>query len=203
MRYTDRETKAINVFRDRGGTLKTTEALDAGIHPAVLYSLVSDGQVIRLARGLYRIADAEEFSEPDFAIVAIKRPEAVICLVSALAFHGLTTQIPRAVQVAVPRGSYARVAVDSMPMQMHQFAAETFHVGIDYRRTDAHAMRVYGAARTVVDCFKFRNKIGLDIAIEGLREARRRLRLSNQDILPIARLLRQERVMGPYLEAIP
>lgn len=194
---------ALATFREGGGTLRTGEVLSAGIHPATLYRLVAEGQLIRLTRGLYRLASAEEFSQPDLAVVAVKAPNAVVCLISALSFHELTTQVPRAVHLAVPRGKYAALRLRSPPVAVHRFDPATFDEGVEAHRLDGTVIRVYGVARTLVDCFKYRNKIGLDVAVEALRFARSRKRVTNQEILRFAKLLRQERVMDPYLEAVP
>ena len=195
--------QALAAFRERGGTLRTGEVLDAGIHPATLYRLVGEGQITRLARGLYRLASAVEFSEPDLAVVAVKAPNAVVCLVSALAFHELTTQVPHTVQLAVPRGKYAALRLRSPPVTVYRFDPATFGQGVETHELDGTVIRIYGVARTLVDCFKYRNKNGLDVAVEALRFARSRKQVTNQEILRFARLLRQERVMGPYLEAVP
>ena len=195
--------QALSAFRQRGGTLRTGEALGAGIHPATLYQLAADGQLVRLTRGLYRLASAEEFSNPDLVVVAAKAPSSVVCLVSALAFHELTTQVPPAVQMAVPRGKYAALRLKSPPVQVFRFDPATFDAGIETHAIDGADIRIYSVARTLVDCFKFRNRIGLDVAVEALRFARSRKRVTNHEILRYAKLLRQERVMGPYLEAVP
>lgn len=193
---------ALNAFRRHGGLLRTGAALAAGIHPETLYRLAEEGQLIRVARGLYRLAEAEEFSDPDLVVAALKAPGAVVCLISALAFHGITTQIPHAVHLAVPRGRYAALRLRSPPVKVYRFDPATFEQGVEVHRIDGREVRIYGVARTLVDCFKYRNKIGLDVAVEALRLARVRKRISNRAILPIARQLRQERVMGPYLEAV-
>jgi len=195
--------QSLALFRERGGTLRTGEALAGGIHPATLYRLSASGQLVRLARGLYRLASAEESSNPDLAVVTARAPTAVVCLVSALAYHDLTTQVPRAVQLAVPRGKYAALRLKSPPVLVYRFNRATFDKGIETHALDGSRVRVYGVARTLVDCFKYRNKIGLDVAVEALRLARTRKRVTNKEILRYARLLRQERVMGPYLEAVP
>jgi predicted transcriptional regulator of viral defense system len=192
----------LETFRQHGGVLRTGQALMRGIHPAALYSLVEAGQLTRLARGLYRLADAQEFSNPDLAVVAAKAPDAVVCLISALSFHGITTQVPRAVHLAVPRGRYAGLRLRSPPVKIYRFDAATFDQGIETHQVDGVTVRIYGVARTLVDCFKYRNKLGLDIAIEALRFARERKRISNREILHFARLLRQVRVINPYLESV-
>lgn len=193
---------ALAVFRQHGGVLKTSQALAKGVHPEALYKLIKDGQLTRLARGLYRLTSAGEFSYPDLAVVAAKAPDGVLCLVSALAFHGITTQIPRAVYLAVPRGRYAGLRLRTPPVKVYRFDRPTFHQGIEVHKIDGGAVRVYSVARTLVDCFKYRNKLGLDVAIEALRFARTRKRTPNRDILRYARLLRQASVMAPYLESV-
>jgi predicted transcriptional regulator of viral defense system len=192
----------LETFRQHGGVLRTAQALMRGIHPAALYSLVEAGQLTRLARGLYRLADAQEFSNPDLAVVAAKAPDAVVCLISALSFHGITTQVPRAVHLAVSRGRYAGLRLRTPPVKIYRFDAATFDQGIEAHQIDGVTVRIYGVARTLVDCFKYRNKLGLDIAIEALRFARERKRISNREILHFARLLHQVRVISPYLESV-
>ena len=193
---------ALRVFRRHGGVLRAGAALKAGIHPEALYRLVEEGQLTRLARGLYRLADAEEFTDVDLMLAAVKAPKSVVCLVSALAFHGLTTQIPRIVQLAVPRGKYAALRIRVPPTKVYRFDPASFEEGIETHHVDGRSIRVYGVARSVVDCFKYRNKIGLDVALEALRNARARKRTTNRELLRVAGRLRQERVMMPYLEAL-
>ena len=193
---------ALESFRQHGGVMRTSQALMRGIHPAALYQLVEDGQLMRLARGLYRLTTAHEFSNPDLAVVAAKAPDAVVCLISALAFHGITTQVPRVVHLAVPRGRYAGLRLRTPPVKIYRFDVPTFGQGIEVHAIDHIPVRIYSASRTLVDCFKYRNKLGLDVAIEALRSARARKRVSNREVLQFARLLRQDRVMAPYLESV-
>ena len=138
---------------------------------------------------------------PDLAVIAACAPSAAICLISALSYHGITTQIPSSVHLAVPRGSYHGIKL-SIPVSVHQFSKKTFNEGLETQRIGGMPLRIYSAARTVVDCFKFRNKLGLDVALEALRLARQRNRVQNRELLPYARLLRVERAMTPYLQAV-
>jgi predicted transcriptional regulator of viral defense system len=192
---------ALDTFRQHGGLMKTSQALERGIHPAALYRLVEDGQLLRLARGLYRLASIQEFRYPDLAVVAAKAPEAVVCLISALTFHGITTQVPRVIYLAVARGRYAGLRLRTPPVWVCRFDDRTFEQGIETRPIDGITVRMYGIARTIVDCFKYRHKLGVDVAIEALRVARARKRISDREILYFAQLLRQDRVMAPYLES--
>ena len=193
---------ALETFRQHGGVMGTRQALMRGIHPAALYRLVEDGQLMRLARGFYRLTSIPEFSNPDLTVAAAKAPDAVVCLISALAFHGITTQVPRVVHLAVPRGRYAGLRLRTPPVKIYRFDAPTFVQGIEVHPIDGIPIRIYGVARTLVDCFKHRNKLGLDVAIEALRFARTRKRISNREVLHFAQLLRQDRVMAPYLESV-
>ena len=193
---------ALGVFRRHGGTLRTTQALDLGVHPAALYALHDAGELVRLARGLYRLAGAAEFDDPDLAVVGARAPDAAICLTSALAFHRITTQIPAAVHLAVPRGSYSRLKLDPLPVRVYRFDPKTFESGLEVHDVGGLKVNVYSAARTVADCFKFRNKVGLDVALEALRFARERKKLSIRDLMDFARQLRVQRILQPYIEAL-
>ena len=192
---------ALKVFRDKGGTLRTRDLITLGVHTDALYALRESGRIVELGRGLYRVAEAGEAEHPDLAVIAALAPRAAICLISALSYHGITTQIPSSVHLAVPRGSYHGIKL-SMPVSVHQFNKKTFNEGLETQRIGGMPLRIYSAARTVVDCFKFRNKLGLDVALEALRLARQRKRVQNRELLHYARLLRVEAPMTPYLQAI-
>ena len=192
---------ALEAFRDKGGTLRTRDLIALGVHTDALYMLRDSGRVVELGRGLYRLADAEEAEHPDLALVAARAPDAAVCLISALAYHDITTQIPSTVHLAVPRGSYHGITL-SIPVTVYRFDPKTFDKGLETQRVGGMPVKIYSAARSVVDCFKFRNKLGLDVALEALRLARRRKRVQNSELLRYARLLRVEKPMSPYLQAI-
>ncbi|HEU4602790.1 MAG TPA: type IV toxin-antitoxin system AbiEi family antitoxin domain-containing protein [Steroidobacteraceae bacterium] len=202
MKQTRDLDSAIRKFQRHGGTLRTSQARALGIHPAAIYELRDSGRLTELGRGLYRVADAKELENPDLAVVGVRVPNAVVCLISALSYHGITTQIPAAIHLAVPRGTYHRIKLDPLPVQVYRYDAKTFSAGIEKHDVGGVSVRVYGVARTVADMFKFRNKLGLDIAIEALRLARERKHLQNRELLHFARLLRVERPMEPYLQAM-
>jgi len=193
--------KAEKVFRRHGGILRTAQALAAGIHPRTLYGLRDQGRIFPLNRGLYRLADLPPLGNPDLATIAVCLPSAVICLVSALSFQGITTQIPHQVDIALPRGTRSP-KLTFLPLRILRFSPSTFEKGIETRTVDKVKVRMYSPARTVVDCFKFRNRIGIDVAVEALRLCRQRRAATIGEILTYARLLRMERVMTPYLEAM-
>jgi len=192
---------ALHLFREHGGILRTGDALRLGIHPRTLYALRGSGALEQLSRGLYRLADLPPLSNPDLVIVARKVPQAVICLVSALAFHELTTQIPRAVDTALLRHS-ARPTLDFPPLRVFWFSDPAWRAGVETHACDGVAVRIYSPAKTVADCFKFRRKLGLDVALEALRLFRQRRGFEVDKLLQYARVCRVEKVMRPYIEAL-
>ena len=192
--------EARKVFQTHGGTLRTTEALSAGIHPRTLYALRDSGTVEQLARGLYRLAGLPPQNNPDLTTVARRIPQGVVCLISALAFHELTTQIPHAVHLALPRTARHPV-LEYPPLRVFRFATDAYSAGIDTPVIDGVAVRIYNPEKTLADCFKFRNKIGMDVVLEALKAYCEKRRKSLQKVLEYARICRVEKVMRPYLEA--
>jgi predicted transcriptional regulator of viral defense system len=192
---------ALELFRAHGGPLRTMDILKARIHRRTLYAMRDAGTLENLGRGLYRLADSPPLSNPDLVVVAAKAPKSVVCLISALAFHNLTTQIPHEVYLALRRGSeFPRIK--QPPIRIFQMANAAFGAGIETHKIDGVPVRVYDPEKTIVDCFKFRNKIGLDTAVEGLRFYRERRKVKVGDLLRYASLCRVANVMRPYLEAL-
>jgi len=191
---------AREIFQQHGGTLRTSEAIVAGLHPRTLYAMRDAGELASLSRGLYRLASLPPLSDPDLATVAKRIPHGVVCLISALSFHELTTQIPHEVHLALPRLARAPT-LEFPPLHVFHFSKASFEAGIETRTIDDVAVRIYSPEKTLADCFKFRNKIGLDVALEALRAYRGRRRARLQEVFDYARLCRVEKVIRPYLEA--
>jgi len=181
--------------------MRTAHALRAGVHPRDLYAMRDAGSLERLSRGLYRLADLPPLAEPDLVTVAARVPKAVIALVSALHFHGLSTEIPHAVDIALPEGT-ASPKLDWPPLRVVRLSGEMFTAGIETHQRDGVQLRVYSAAKTVADCFKFRNRLGIDVAVEALRAGLEDEAFTPSEILRTARICRVHRVMRPYLEAL-
>ena len=181
--------------------LATRKAIDLGIHPRTLYRLRDEGTLESLGRGLYRLAEMPALEHPDLVTVALKVPAGVICLVSALSFHEITTEIPHEVYIALPRGA-EQPRIAHPPMRVFRFGGPAHTEGVETHRLDGVAVQIYCAEKTLADVFKFRNKIGMDTALEALRLYAERRRPRVDAILRFARVCRVERVMRPYLEAI-
>jgi predicted transcriptional regulator of viral defense system len=201
MALTESVRKAAQIFRRHGGLLRTSRALELGIHPRSLYGLRDSGQIVEVSRGVYRLASLGEIKDPDLVTVAVRIPKAIICLISALHFHNITTQIPHAVDVAVPRGTKTP-RLDHPPLRLFRFSEAALAAGIETHTLDGVSIRIFSAEKTVADCFKFRNKIGLDVAVEGLKLCMERKRSRPQELLQYARVCRVQEVMRPYLEAL-
>jgi len=193
--------KARQVFTEHGGMLRTSKAIRLGIHPRTLYALRDAGEIEQVGRGLYRLSTAPPLSSPDLVPIAIRIPRAVVCLISALAHHGLTTQIPHAIDIALP--SHAKVPkVDGVPLRVFWYPEPSFRAGVEVVAIDDVSVRIYSAEKTIADCFKYRNKIGLDVAIEALRAYRERTPKPNRAALTkFAQINRVQKIMRPYLEA--
>lgn len=191
--------KAKRRIKKIGGAVRTAEALRAGIHPRTLYELRDAGDLEQVSRGVFRLSVQEPLSNPDLVTVALRVPRAVVCLVSALAFHGITTQIPRVVSIALEPGAETP-RIDYPPISVHRFSGAALTAGVEEHKTDGVMVRVYSPEKTLADCFKYRNKIGMDVVLEALTfyKARKKVKLS--ELLKYARACRVEKVMKPYLE---
>lgn len=192
---------ALKTFRQHHGVLRASQALRLGIHPRTLYALRDSGALQPLSRGLFRLADLPPLASPDLVIVARKIPHAVVCLISALAFHDLTTQVPHVVDVALPSGS-AQPNLDYPPLRLFRFSGPAWSEGITIDLIDETPVRIYGPAKSVADCFKFRRRLGQDVALESLRLYREDRRFSVDDLMHYARICRVDSVIRPYLEAL-
>ena len=194
--------KALQVFNERGGMLRTSNAIRFGIHPRTLYALRDAGEIEQVGRGLYRLSSAPPLSSPDLVPIVTRIPRAVVCLISALAQHGLATQIPHAIDIALP--SHAKIPkVDGIPLRVFWYPESSFRAGVEVVTIDDVSVRIYSPEKTIADCFKYRNKIGLDIAIEALRTYRERTAKPRRAALTkFAQINRVQEIMRPYFEAI-
>ncbi|HMP75475.1 MAG TPA: type IV toxin-antitoxin system AbiEi family antitoxin domain-containing protein [Kiritimatiellia bacterium] len=199
-RTKSRRRNPLDVFRAHGGILRFNEARKAGIHSMTLFRLRQKGFITSLGRGLYSLADMRPQTHPDLLIVSRAAPRAVICLVSALAWHRLTDQIPHAVDCAFPRGVRPpRLA--HPPIRTFWFSPDAHAQGVETHTVDGSHVRIYSPEKTIADCFKYRNKIGLDTVLDALRRYRENVGLRSDKLMKYARVCRVQKVMQPYLEA--
>lgn len=172
----------------------------AGISRNYLYLLHKEGMLEQCARGLYTLPDTSVSEHWQLAEVAKRVPNAVVCLISALGFHQVTTQLPHEVWLAIPRGAW-RPLIEYPPLNLTYVSGAAFSFGVEEHNVHGVTVRVYSPAKTVADCFKHRSKVGLDVAIEALREVWRSRKASVDELIKAAEVNRVLRIMRPYLEA--
>ena len=196
---TDRDRTLKLARRNQGVTAR--ELVQQGIHRQVLSRLVGSGELERIARGHYRLSARPLTEHHGLAIVGAAVPQGVICLLSALQFHGIGTQLPSQVWIAIDRRA-RRPVLKYPPLRVLRYTGAALTEGIGLHRMEGRRVRVYGVAKTLADCFKYRHKIGLDVALEALRDAWRTRRFTMDDLDRYAGICRVRRVMKPYLEAM-
>jgi predicted transcriptional regulator of viral defense system len=183
-----------------GGTARTSAILAAGVHPRALYAARDDGDLVEVSRGVFRLAD-RPLTDPDVVAVALRIPKAVFCLVTALHLHGLTQEIPRAVHIILPRGVHpARLA--HPPLEVYHASAASYCAGVEERDVDGLPVRVTSPAKSVADAFKFRSRLGLETAIDALKQALASRATTPAEIDRMARVCRVQAILRPYLEAL-
>jgi predicted transcriptional regulator of viral defense system len=197
---TDRRKTAIDLIKARNGRIRMAEAIEAGINRRTLYSLRDEGTIEQISRGVYRLKGLPSLSRPDIVAAALRAPHSVVCLVSALSFHEITTQIPGAIEIAIlygttiPRISYP-------PVRVHTMREPSFSIGIEERRIDDVPVKIYDPEKTLCDCFKFRRYLGMEVVLEALKFYRERKPLQVSKLMEYARACRVSKVLRPYLEA--
>jgi predicted transcriptional regulator of viral defense system len=197
----DTATDKLLAMTRRAGLIRARDLAPLGIARVALTRAVRQGQLQRLGRGLYGLPTRPVSAHGTLAEVARRVPKGVICLLSALRFHDLTTQAPFEVWIAIANKA-AAPKLDYPPLRVVRFSDVVLNAGVEQHVVDGVSVRVTGVAKTVADCFKYRNKIGLDVALEALREAWRAKRMSSDDIWRNAKLCRVANVMRPYLESL-
>lgn len=194
------DAKAERVLRELG-IARSRDLERAGISRTQLRRLVARGWIERVARGLYTLPGALRTEHRDLAEASRRVPGGVVCLLSALRFHELTTQNPFEVWMAIERKAW-RPRVEHPPLRLVYLSGPAFVEGVEEHVVDGVPVRVFSAAKTVADCFKFRNRIGSDVAVQALRDYRRKHPNRLEAVWRFAEVDRVARVIGPYLEGV-
>lgn len=193
--------KAIKHFKNNQGLLRTTEAIRLGIHPRILYQLRDEGALEQLARGVYRLVEVPDFSEPDLVLVSKKIPQGIICLISALAYHEITTQIPHFVYIAIPNKARSS-RLDYPPIRYFRYSEKVYNSGVETAFIGGYPVKIYNIEKTLADCIKFRNKIGMDVVIEALKLYWQRKGAQIDKLYEYAKINRVEKILQPIMETI-
>ena len=201
MKKHSEKAKRILELAHHSGVVSTGEVRSEGIHHEYLRQLCTEGKLVREGRGIYSLPDADVTVHHGLAQASKAIPKGVICLLSALRFHEIGTQAPHEVWIAIDRRA-ARPRAKQPRMRIVRFSGKSLTEGIDGHNVEGVAVRIYNPAKTVADCFKYRNKIGLDVALEALREVIRERKCSTDELWRYAKICRVTKIMRPYMEAI-
>ncbi len=199
-KQSSQKDRVLGLLRERG-MARLRELIAAGVHEETVARLERAGHIVRLARGLYQLSDVDFVAEHSLAEAAKLVPKGVVCLLSALQYHHLTTQLPPFIWMAIDRTT-RKPKVDYPPIRFVRFGGRSLAMGLETHVIERVDVRIYDPAKTVVDCFRYRNKIGIDVALEGLRESIRQRRARPDDIARYARACRAWTVIKPYLESV-
>lgn len=196
-----KDEKIYKVFKTHNGFARTKDILAAGIHTRNIKRAREKGQVIQVKRGLYRLAAIPLISNQGFVDLARAVPGGVICLLSALSYYELTTFNPSVISMAICRGS-RRPKIEYPPVEFYHFSKKQFEAGINKTKIKGHEIQIYNPEKTICDCFRYRNKLGLDIAKEGLSEYLKRKDRDLEKLLEYAEICRIKPLLQTWLNAM-
>jgi predicted transcriptional regulator of viral defense system len=189
------------IFEKHNGLLRVSEAIRLGVPEHIVYQMSEKGELIKEARGLYRLADRDPLGNPALVQASLLVPKGVICLISALYFYEITTQIPHSIYVALPQNA-ARPRLKYPPLEVFWVTNSLHSVGVDVHVLDGVKVRIYNREKTIADCFKFRNRIGEEIALEALKDYVNQPKMDVHKLLGYAKINRVEKLITPYLKSL-
>ncbi|MFA5646549.1 MAG: type IV toxin-antitoxin system AbiEi family antitoxin domain-containing protein [Candidatus Ratteibacteria bacterium] len=196
----NRREKLVDFFKSKSGIVRFSDILKAGFHTDSISALVKEGKVEKIAHGIYKLTGRNYTFEryPDFVTTSIQAPRGVICLISALSFYEITTEIPRYVNIAIPQGTHA-YRIKYPPVRLYRFDFKSWKSGIEKHEIGGYEIKIYSLAKTIADCFKFRNKIGVNIAREALKSAVKEKGVKPTEIMHYAKICRVDKIIKPIL----
>jgi predicted transcriptional regulator of viral defense system len=197
----DKTQKIMNHFHIHGGVVRFSSLRNAGFHSDFLYALEKEGKIEKVVRGICKLAQHDIGSNPDLVIASMQASKGIICLLSALSFHEATNEIPRYVEIAISARAHAN-RIKYPPVKFYRFAPMAWEAGIEEHKINRHTVRIYNLAKTVADCFKFRNKIGIDVAREAIKIAVSEKHVNPSEIMRYAKICRVDNIIKPMLETI-
>lgn len=196
-----RQERLIEFIRKKGGFANTSDLINAGFYKALIGEALDSGRIERLSRGVYSLVEIPDMQYPDLVAVSVLIPRGVICLISALSFHEITDEIPHYIDVAIPTQSRAK-EIKNIPVRYYRFSKKTWESGIEEHDIDGHKIRVYSLAKTIADCFRFRNQIGMDVARSALKNTLEQKKASHREIMKYAAVGRVTKIIKPILETL-
>ena len=193
--------KIIEYFKSHGGIARFSSIRKAGFRPDMIKKNENEKKIEKIGKGLYRLVGDTIGSHPDYVIASLQTSKGVICLLSALYFYGATNEIPRFIDIAISAGSRAN-KIKYPPVKFYRFSLATWKAGIEKHEIEGHKIKIYCLAKTVADCFKFRNRIGINVAREALKVSVTEKHIKPKDIMEYAKICRVDRIIKPILETI-
>jgi len=196
-----KEKNLISFLKKRGGLAGYAEITKAGFDKTFIKTALHSGRIQKIERALYRLSEGSSLSNPDLVAISIKVSKGVICLLSALSFYEATNEIPKCVDVAILRGAHAN-KIKYPPVKFYRFSDKAWKAGIEEHKIEGHNVRIYSLSKTIADCFKFRNKIGIDVARNALKAAVMEKSINPKDIMQYAKICRVANIIKPILETM-
>lgn len=197
----EKAQELITFLQHHGGVARFSTILNAGFYPELLSALQHEEKIKKVSRGLYMLTNNITGSYPDFVVASLQSRRGIVCLISALSFYEATNEIPQCINIAIPRGTHAN-KIKYPPVRFYQFALTAWEAGITEHEIDGHKVRIYSLAKTIADCFKFRNKIGVNVARDSLKIAIMEKNIPPREIMHYAKICRVANVIKPFLESI-
>ena len=197
----DKHKQIVKIFKVHNGYARSKDILAKGVHPRNIKAALEKGLIIKVKNGLYRLSDTPIISNRSFIDIACAIPEGVICLLSALSYYELTTFNPSVISVAIHRKSW-KPKIEYPPVEFYYFSTKQFEAGIDTIRIDGHKVRIYCLEKTICDCIRYRNKLGLDVAKEGLSEYLKRKNRNLEKLMEYAEICRVKPLLQTWLNVM-
>lgn len=196
-----KKPQSVLALAEKRPTIRTSDATQLGVPRITLTRLVKQGELVRIARGVYTHAKRKSTEFDSLLEVAAKSQQGIFCLLTALRFHRLTTQSPFEIWLAIPNKARAP-NIDYPPVHIVWYSGLALTEGVETHMVEGQPIRIYGIAKTIADCFKYRNKIGIDVALEALHDAWRQQRVTMSQLYHFGKICRVEKIMRPYLESL-
>lgn len=196
-----KQSQLIEFIRKNGGFVKYQDLIKSGFYKVIIREALKSGQIERISRGVYSLAEIPDISHPDLVTASVIIPKGVVCLITALSFHEATDEIPHYTDIAIPAQTWEK-EIQNFPIRYYHFSQESWEAGIEEHNIDGYNVRVYNLAKTIVDCFKFRNQIGINVARSALKNTFEEKKVSHQEIMKYASICRVTNIIKPILETL-
>lgn len=196
-----KQNQLIEFIQKKGGFATYSGLIHAGFYKAVIGNALRTKQIERINRGVYHLAEIPDMSHPDLVNVSIIIPQGVICLITALSFYEVTDEIPHYTDIAIPARSWEK-KIKNPPIRYYRFSQKSWEAGIEEHNIDGYKVKIYSLAKTLADCFKFRNRIGMDVARSALKNAFEQKKVSHREIMKYASICRVTNIIKPILETL-